>query len=289
MTTVKERKEQFSAFIKVLADRYKPLYIYCFGELTESSSTAGCFVNHSDCENCRYYLLMVMENESRIEHPVQDYVNTHFQYGSITILVHVKETVTAAMKANDRFFITITNGGKLMYSHDQTITSFQVSAYIPTRAADKAMKHHQRCFDLAKGFLEGAFGYLRTAKYSLCLFMLHQVVEQSCSGMIRVYLSYKSDMHNLYRLLSLCDSFSPGLSKFFLGESGEGRILFDLMVRSYAGARYWDNFQVDQASAEKLSQQVSAFFEIAEKLSLQKIEALALEAELHKQTRQLSA
>ncbi|MET1055952.1 MAG: hypothetical protein ABWY16_11635, partial [Pedobacter sp.] len=77
--------------------------------MTESSSRSGCFIDHAAIENHHYYLLMVVENETRIEHPVQDYANTHFHHGSITILVHGKETVTSAIKANDRLIITVAN------------------------------------------------------------------------------------------------------------------------------------------------------------------------------------
>lgn len=140
---------------------------------------------------------------------------------------------------------------------------------------------------LATGFLESASGYLSTGKYELCIYMLHQVVEQCCSGLIGVHLAYRSDIHNLYRLLRLCDIFSPALSQFFLQQNEEGRRLFDLMVKSYCGARYQDDFKAGQSDAEKLYSQVAAFLKMAEVICKDKIEALAMDAEVYKQSKVL--
>ena len=283
MTIIQDKKGEFKAFVKVLAERYKPLYIYCFGESVKSMSRSGCSILHDAVKNHRYYLLMIVENEIRIEHPVQDYANTHFHHGKITILVHGKETVTAAIRANDRFFITAAKQGKLMYSYDPAIASFQVPAYIPTRAAQKAEKRRIQKMFLATGFLESAKQCFIKENYPLCIYMLHQVVEQCCIGLIGVHLAYRSDIHNLYRLLHLCEIFSAETSQFFLEQGQEGIRLFDLMVKSYSAARYKDDFQAERSDAETLYAKVAAFLKLSEGLCKNKIEALALDAEIYKQ------
>jgi len=276
----KPHQEQFAAFVKVLAEKFKPLYIYCFGRIGDSSFSEGCFIERNAIENHKYHLLMVIESATRIEHEVQNYANDHFLHGSITILVHGKETITAAVKANNRFFISVANHGELLYSQDSTIKSFQVAEFIPTQAALKAKKHYDHRRLLAIGFLESAQECLRTGKYHLSVFMMHQVVEQCCIGLIRVHLAYRSDIHNLYRLLNLCDCFCPELSEVFLSN---GNRLFDLMVKSYSAARYRDDFHVEQSDAEKLYNQVSAFLKLTAVMCEGKIKTLALEAEFYKQ------
>lgn len=279
----KTQKEHFSSFIKVLAEKFKPVYIYCFAQFVDSSHKSGCFIDPLADESWRYYLLMITESPTRIEHEVQNYANDHFQQGTITLLVHGKETLTEAVRANNRFFISVANSGELLYSQDGMIRSFQVPDFIPTQAAVKARKHYLHREDIAMGFLESALACLRTGKYHLSLFMLHQVVEQCCIALIRVHLAYRSDIHNLYRLLRLCDSFSPALSGFFLQEIEGGRRLFDLLVKSYSAARYNDDFTVEQSDAEKLYNQVAAFLKLTGTLCIGKIDALAMAAEVYKQ------
>ena len=228
---------------------------------------------------------MILENETRIEHHVQDYVNEHFRHGMITILVHGKDAVREEINANNRFFITVSNFGELLYCSDRMLKSFQVPGYVPTRAAAKASKHFSHHLTLASGFQESAKECLRTSKYHLSVFMLHQVVEQCCIALIGVHISYKSDIHNLRRLLHLCDIFSPELSRVFLNEAEEGRRLFELILRSYSAARYRDDFIVTQSDAEKLYSQVSAFLEMTEVLCVNKIADLEVEAEDYKKLR----
>lgn len=268
--------EELQVIVKLLAEKFRPLYIYCFGDYAESSRKVGCFIDGVAHHHHRYYLLMVIEGAGRIEHIVQDYASSHFQQGAITILVHGKDTLAEAVRSNNRFFITVINKGKLLYSHDPMIKSFQVPDYIPTRAADKAQKHYHRSITLATGFLESAQECLRNEKPHLSMFMLHQVVEQCCIGMIRIHLGYKSDIHHLYRLLYLCESFSPAISGLLLSNDQEQKRLFDLLAISYSAARYQDNFVVCQADAEKLYHRVAAFLKFADELCLDQIERMAL-------------
>jgi len=277
------QKEHFDDFIEVLAERFEPLYIYCFGTAAQSSKKTGCFIDHVDEESNRYFLLMITESSTRIEHEVQNYVNDHFHHGTITALVHGKETLIEAVRSNSKFFITVANNAELIYSKDSTIKSFQVPAFIPTQAAIKAKKHHNHRQMLATGFLESALECIHKGKHNLAAFMLHQVVEQSCIALIRVHLAYRSDIHNLYRLLRLCDSFSPAISGFFLDESEEGRRLFDILAKSYSGARYKDDFCVGPADATRMYYQVAAFLRLTTALCNDKIDSLAIEAEVYKQ------
>jgi hypothetical protein len=73
----KTHKEQFSALIKVLAKKFKPLYIYCFAQFVESSYKSGCLIEKSADKTCRYYLLLITESATRIEHEAQNYANEH--------------------------------------------------------------------------------------------------------------------------------------------------------------------------------------------------------------------
>lgn len=78
-------QKEFTTFIKMLADKYRPLYIYCFGVFTEADSKEGRFIETAVHENYQYCLWMVRENETRIEHQVADFLKTADGLGSDTI------------------------------------------------------------------------------------------------------------------------------------------------------------------------------------------------------------
>jgi len=273
------QKEKFSAFIKELVQKFKPEQIYSFGKNIDFKVNDGCFIDNHNAENYHYFLLMVTESVTRIEHEVQDFANNKYPFGKITILAHGKETIAEAIKANNRFFITIYNEGKILYSRDGMVQPFQATSLIPTQGAVKAQKHYNHRFPLATGFLKSAKECLTNQHYNLSAFMAHQVVEQCCIVLIRVHLAYRSDIHNLYRQLRLCDSFSPVPSSLFLSGREDDKRLFDIMVKSYSAARYKDDFKVEQADAEQIFTRVSTFLKLTEIMCSDKINSLATVAE----------
>lgn len=282
------QKENFSAFIKELVQKFKPEQIYSFGKYIDFKVNVGCFIEDHSTENYHYFLLMVTESVTRIEHEVQDFANNHYPFGKITILAHGEETIADAIKANNRFFITIYNEGQILYSRDGMLQRTHSINFIPTQGAVKAQKHYNHRFPLATGFLKSAKECLTNQHYNLSAFMAHQVVEQCCIALIRVHLAYRSDIHNLYRQLRLCESFSPAPSKLFLSGSEEDKRLFDIMVKSYSAARYKDDFKVEQADAEQIFTRVSTFLKLTEIMCGDKINSLATVADSYTQLKKES-
>lgn len=277
------QKEQFSAFIKALVQKFAPEQIYSFGKNIDFKISYSCFIESHREENHHYFLLMVTESVTRIEHEAQDFANTCYPFGKITILAHGQETITNAIKANNRFFITIYNEGKILYSRDGMVQRSHTINFIPTQGAVKAQKHYNHRSALATGFLKSAKECLMNQHYNLSAFMAHQVVEQCCIVLIRVYLAYRSDVHNLYRQLRLCDCFSPAPSNLFLSGRDDDKRLFEIMVKSYSAARYKDDFKVEQADAEQIFTRVSTFLKLTEMMCGDKINSLATVAESYKQ------
>ena len=277
------QKENFSAFIKELVQKFKPEQIYSFGKNIYFKVNQGCFIEDHHTENYHYFLLMVTESVTRIEHEVQDFANNHYPFGKITILAHGKETIADAIKANNRFFITIYNESEILYSRDGMVQRTHIINFIPTQGAVKAQKHYNHRSTLATGFLKSAKECLTNQHYNLSAFMAHQVVEQCCIALIRVHLAYRSDIHNLYRQLRLCDSFSPAPSSLFLSGREDDKRLFDIMVKSYSAARYKDDFKVEQDDAEQIFTRVSTFLKLTEIMCGDKINSLATVAESYTQ------
>ncbi|RZJ83315.1 MAG: HEPN domain-containing protein [Chryseobacterium sp.] len=282
------QKETFLAFIKELVQKFKPEQIYSIGKNIDLKVNNGCFIENHSTESYHYFLLMVTESVTRIEHEVQDFANNHYPFGKITILAHGQETIAEAIKANNRFFITIYNEGKILYSRDGMVRPFQTSSLIPTQGAVKAQKHYNHRFPLATGFLKSTKECLTNQHYNLSAFMAHQVVEQCCIALIRVHLAYRSDIHNLYRQLRLCESFSSAPSSLFLSGRDDDKRLLDIMVKSYSAARYKDDFKVEQADAEQIFTRVSTFLKLTEIMCGDKIKSLAAVAESYTQLKKES-
>lgn len=280
--------QHFSSFIKVLAEKYNPQQIYCFGKQVVLRDKSGCFIEGDTDAKYHYYLLMVTESSIRIERTVQDFASSKFKSGTITILVHGKEAIWEALNANNRFFNTVFCSAQMVYSYDGLLNPELISPFIPSQSAVKAEKHFIHRMSLAEGFLAGASGCLIKEQFSVAVFLLHQVVEQTCIALIRVHLAYRAEIHNLQRLLSLCSCFSDKPEAQFLSGNKENERLFDILLRSYSSARYRDNFKVLVEDAKLLFHHVEDFVILAKEMCGQKIAALSKEAELYRQLRQES-
>ena len=279
---IQSQEKLFSLFIEKLVEKFNPLHIYCFGKIVETSNEEGSFTTTTSKENYQYFLLMVTESATIIEHEVQDFTNKVYQSGAITVLAHSKNAISGAIKANSRFFITIHNTAKIVYSKDDQLQPTSSVEFIPTFTVLKAQKKYDYHMELAQGFLKSAKECFDHQVFHLSVFMLHQSVEQCCHSLIRVVLGYRSNIHNLNRQLRLCNCFSYEPSQLFLS-TAEDRRLFDIMIESYSAARYKDDFKVEKADAEKLLNHVSNFLALTEKICKHKIQMLSAIAEQYKQ------
>lgn len=270
----------FREFIQQLAQKFEPLQIFSFSQNTCTQNTKGCFNENQVYFKCDHCLLVVTETATRVDNEMQDFANTHYRHGTVTIICHGRQSVMDAVHNNSLFFIAILATGKLLYSNDGLLDGHPIPPFIPTEAAMKAVKHFDHRMPLADGFLMCASECLEKGQYGICAFMLHQAVEQACICLIRVHVAYRSEFHNLYRLLRLCTCFSERPLQLFLSNPEDER-RFNVMAKSYSGSRYKDDFSVSGQDAESLHQRVESFLVLAKEMCTKKIELLAQEAEHH--------
>jgi len=267
----------FREFIHRLAQKFEPLQIFSFSQNSYTHNSKGCFNDNQGYSKCDHCLLLVTETATRVDYEMQDFANTYYQHGTITIICHGRQSVMDAVQQNSRFFIGVLTDGKLLYSKDGLLNNDPISVFIPTKGAIKALKHYEHRIPLADGFLMCASECLEKEQFGICAFMLHQAVEQTCICLVRVNIAYRSEFHNLYRLLRLCQCFSEKPFQLFLSTPEDER-LFDVMAKSYSGSRYKDDFTVSRQDAERLYQRVVSLLLLAKEMCNEKIKLLAKSA-----------
>lgn len=270
----------FREFVLWLAQKFVPLQVFSFSQNTCTQNTKGCFNENQHSIKCDYCLLVVTESATRIDYEMQDFTNANYQNGTITVICHGRQSVMDALHQNSRFFISVLTCGKLLYSKDGLLDGDPIPPFIPTKCAIKALKHYNHRMPLADGFLMCASECLEKEQFGICAFMLHQAVEQTCICLIRVHIAYRSEFHNLHRLLRLCLCFSERPFQLFLSTPEDER-LFSVMAKSYSGSRYKDDFEVSRQDTESLYQRVASFLLLAKEMCNEKIELLDQEATLY--------
>lgn len=279
-TAINDHSKHFDLLIRSIANKFGPLQIFSFSKSSYIHADDGCFNDNEVSIHCNYFLLLVTETATRIDYDVQDFVNSQYNHGLITVICHGQKPIDDAIQANNRFFISVLTSGKLLYSKDGITTPCSMPPFFPTKGAIKALKHYNHRMPLADGFLFCASECLEKEQYGICAFMLHQAVEQTCICLIRVHIAYRSEFHNLHRLLRLCLCFSERPYQLFLANPDDER-LFDVMAKSYSQARYKDDFSVSRLDAESLFQRTQSFLALAKAMCNEKIEQLSQHAALY--------
>lgn len=263
----------FREFIQRLAQKFEPLQIFSFSQRTHTQNDQACFNGSQSYFRLDHCLLVITETATRVDYDMQDFANTHYGHGTITIICHGRQAVQDAVQQNSRFFISVLSCGKLLYSKDGLFNGEAVPLFVPTKAALKATRHYEHRMPLADGFLMCASGCMEKEQFGIGAFMLHQATEQACICLIRVHIAYRSEFHNLSRLLHLCTCFSERPYQLFLSTQEDQR-LFNVLAKSYSASRYRDDFAVCRKDAESLYHRVAAFLLLAKAMCDDKIALL---------------
>jgi HEPN domain-containing protein len=263
---VEEQKRELQEIAKVLTSNYQIEKIICFGALTSLTAADTCFIEPEHSLKNTYYLLVLTTDSKRIEYVIQDFINSHFP--GVFIIAHGLSTVMEAVYKNDRFFVDACLNGELVYTSDGFTMIPEFDHEIIEKSYSKDREAFSRMFSMASGFMECAYECYEKEFYNNVAFLLHQAVEQACRGLIRLYTGYRADIHNIDRLLFLCECFSAEPGRLFKRYFKEEMRLFRVLAGSYTEARYRDNYKVIDHDADQLCTLVKAFLDLTIELSL---------------------
>lgn len=116
-----EHAAHFREFIQRLAQKFEPLQILSFSQNSYTHNSQGYFNDNESHFKCNYCLLVVTETATRIDYEMQDFANSYYQHGTITIICHGRQSVMDAVQQNSRFFIGVLTYGKMLYSKDRLL------------------------------------------------------------------------------------------------------------------------------------------------------------------------
>ncbi len=276
-TTTQSSDPVLMFFVAKLVEKYQPVHLFSFGRIMKQVNIDTCFAPYNADLKQEHFLLMITAETPRIESEVQDYANAHYKDGLITILCFNEGNLKTAIISNNRFFITVINEGRLLYSRDELLQSIKVREYDNSGSIEEAKGHISHRLVLAEGFLDAAGAALIGASFNICVFLLHQCVEQSCILLIRLFMGYRTDVHNLKRLFGLCACFSPRLATFFSDGQQENERLFEILRMSYSSPRYKDGCVVDSTDANQLWLRVGVFLKLVKLMCEERVRALVEE------------
>lgn len=179
-------------------------------------------------------MLAITHDNTRLEHKMQDYIQSKFvdERVAITVISHGFASVKDALLQGNRFYSNIFSEGFLMYSLDGLLPRVDYSLSVNDKTQSLAEEYFTHRYHMAEGFLLAAEQSLDGGYYGHGVFLLHQCTEQASIALIRVFIGYRSDSHNLKRLLDLCCCFSKKPKEVFKRRS-EDEVLLTLCKKLF--------------------------------------------------------
>jgi len=261
----KSRPAHFNAILSQLIKHFKPLKIYLYAELNKQELCNSVFATTASVAQDIYYLLVITQGSTRIENGIQEFINSHYKEAVMMVLAHGVETLQKNTAYCNPFFSAVFNNGLLLYSADGIMYNSERPVVKPEKRLAEAMSQWCHRCEMAVGFKRSITQVMDDGYYNVAVFLMHQVVEQACIGMIWVFMGYKSDMHNLKRLLYICGCFSKRPMQHFLAHEAD-ECLLGLLMKSYSAARYKDDFTVTEQDGKRLQQLTEGFLAMAKQM-----------------------
>jgi len=197
-----EQSKEMSALIEFLTQKFDLTHIFCFahkGTMTNNFSKFGEFPSYVDLH---FFFLFISKGSERVEHEIQEYVNSRYKSFKVTAISHGLESVRSAVAQGSSFFIAACLGGLEMFHDKLNHLDVVFPTLNPANILQKAEKHFHDHIKMSTGFLYSAVNCIRIEEYpENGVFMLHQAVEQACIALIKVHMGYRIDLHNLTCIL----------------------------------------------------------------------------------------
>ncbi|WP_233826068.1 HEPN domain-containing protein [Dyadobacter sp. CY312] len=268
-----DQQHDLSGIVEAICHKFEIEHIFLFGFRQAASADCSCFATNHYAEFKAYCILVVTHTRQGQQHTIQDFLNHQFPDLQITVLSHWSGQVGKLLADGNRFLGEVFKTGLLLKTSDGYNTLSYDHSGTPAQYHEDARQYFIHHSAVSKGFLASARQRFIDQDFKLCLFLLHQAMEQSAIGLIRVWMGYRYNIHHLSRLLALCCYFSPKIPQIFTN-SKQDQILLQKLNRAYLDTRYQNDFHVTAHQAEALLKKVEVFKDVSDALCSCKLASL---------------
>lgn len=251
--------------INVLGQQFAPEQIYCFAKLIQQEELQSVFSAHVLQEQCIYYLLMITENATVTSKKVQQFIDELGAELKVVILVHEQEMLLKKYNQPNGFFMRVLSQGELCYGAPGFKYVQQPKLLNTKKQLGSAIVFWHKRMEMANGFLIAAAQAMDNCQQEICLFLLHHVIEQTCLGLIYVFMNYKAESYSLKHLLYLCACFAKSTLQHFLGCT-ENEQLLKIIIENYCQTGFQADQDIEIKSVFQFVDLTESFLDLAKSL-----------------------
>ena len=249
--------------------------LYSIGQRSNSRSAESLLAeNLVDHHHTHFYLFLIV-NDFQADIPGNIAYNiksqTQGRY-TATVIMHSKKSLRQRKGDQQHFFYQIMQRGRLLYQ-ETFKPPFMSFDKIPARDI-RSTKMYWDQRDLTKTFLREAEAMDGGGATKIHVYLMRLVIEQTCLGLIRVFLGYMPNCFSLPYLFELCDYFTPLSAEIFPRTTEKDKELLRILSGHTTSLRYGFIDDVPHHDYEVLNNRYYEFVERADKLATAELERL---------------
>ncbi|TDE43187.1 hypothetical protein E0I26_11265 [Flavobacterium rhamnosiphilum] len=262
----------------VIKEHIKTSAIYCFGKFeTAYSSNHTIYPNKGiQKKNTHLYLLVfVEENIENVTNDMCDKIRTKTD-GRITatLLIHQVKSLKKMCGDQQYFFWCIMQNAELVYQNAGKPPYLSITG-IPKRN----LKATSLYVANRKNNISTIWGWVYNddevnSSDEVKMSGLHQIVEQACLSLIRVFMGYAPNHFSLDHLFNLCEYFTTITTDFFPRKTEEDLSMFKLLKQQPSALRFNKANDVDYLYYPLLEERCCKFKNQADVLTQKELDRL---------------
>lgn len=271
-----EQGEPLKLITQIVAESVEISALYCIGQRNVSRSAANVLLesNAVDFQNTHYYLFLIVKDfQAHVPGNIAFKIKTSTggRY-SATVIMHSKKSLLQKKGDQQYFFYQIMQRGQLLFQ-ETLKPPFLPFEEIPARNIPSANRYWAQR-DRTKTFLMEAEALDGGGATKIHVYLMGLVIEQTCLGLIRVFLGYMPNHFTLPYLFEVCEYFSPLTAEIFPRVTEKDRELLRILSGRTTSLRYGYIDDVPYHDYEVLSNRYNEFVERADKLAVAELERL---------------
>lgn len=224
------------------------------------------------------FLVIMKEGEDIRDMSITERLNNRFhRSGPVDVLVHSADQINRSLERGHYFFRQIVEEGIILYDSGNIKLSHprELSA---EEQKEVSQEYFDYWFPLSQKHFEVANLYYGRAikekdRLNFSMYNLFLAAECLYTTVALVFKGYKPKTHNLDKLRKYTKGISEEFDSVFPKKPKDryDAELFDLLKRSYVGAKYKMDFYIPQKDLELLIKKVEKLQDIAEEICKRKI------------------
>lgn len=271
-----EQDEPLKLITQIVAESVEISALYCIGQRNVSRSAANVLLENNavDFQNTHYYLFLIVKDfqnhvPGNIAFKIRTSTNGKY---SATVIMHSKKSLHQNNGDQQYFFYQIMQRGQLLFQ-ETLKPPFLPFEEVPVRNIPSAKRYWAQR-DKTKTFFMEAEALDGGGATKIHVYLMGLVIEQTCLGLIRVFLGYMPNHFTLPYLFEVCEYFTPLTAEIFPRVTDKDRELLRILSGRTTSLRYGYIDDVSYHDYEVLSNRYNEFVERADKLTATELERL---------------